>query len=125
MVSAMAHFLLQQPSGPRDADTTLRNVLMVPVIAEQAEFNARFGTRTCTVFNMTEISVPIASGWIESANCFRAIRIVEQVGPSQVVDLPLQREFGVSLANQPAGDRKDFVFSEDSFRSPHSPEIVD
>jgi crotonobetaine/carnitine-CoA ligase len=66
MVSAMAHFLLQQPSGPQDADTTLRNVLMVPVIAELAEFNARFGTRTCTVFNMTEISVPIASGWIES-----------------------------------------------------------
>jgi crotonobetaine/carnitine-CoA ligase len=36
------------------------------VITELAEFNRRFGTRTCTVYNMTEVSVPITSGWIES-----------------------------------------------------------
>jgi crotonobetaine/carnitine-CoA ligase len=63
MVSTLAHYLYSQPAKDDDADTTLRNVLMVPVIPQIDEFNRRFGTRTCTVFNMTELSVPICSGW--------------------------------------------------------------
>lgn len=63
MVSTLAHYLYTQPPREDDAHSTLRNVLMVPVIPQIDEFNRRFGTRTCTVFNMTELSVPICSGW--------------------------------------------------------------
>ena len=66
----------------------------------------------------------LPSGQIESANCFQAIPIVEQIGPPQVLDLSLQSEFGMSLANQPSGNRKDFVVREDSLRSSHTAEIV-
>ena len=64
MMGTMAHFLAQQPRSPGDADTTLRNVLMAPLIPEVGAFAERFGLRICTVFNMTEISSPITSqGW--------------------------------------------------------------
>jgi hypothetical protein len=67
----------------------------------------------------------LPSGGIKSASRFRTIRIVEEIGPSKVLDLPLQSELGMSLANKPSGDRKDFVLSKDSFRSSYSAEIVD
>lgn len=64
MIGPVAHYLLHQEAGPRGGDTTLRNVLMVPLVPELDAFNHRFGTRTCTVFNMTEVSVPVRSdGW--------------------------------------------------------------
>ncbi len=61
LVGAMADFLLATPPAPGDADTTLENVLMVPVSRRVDEFNARFGTRVWTAYNMTEISVPFTS----------------------------------------------------------------
>jgi crotonobetaine/carnitine-CoA ligase len=61
LVGAMADFLLAAPPAAGEAETTLRNVLMVPVSRRVEEFNARFGTRVWTAYNMTETSVPLAS----------------------------------------------------------------
>ena len=63
LVSAMASILLAAPEGAGDADTCLQDVLMVPLVAEHARFAERFGVRVCTSFNMTEVSIPITSGW--------------------------------------------------------------
>lgn len=61
LVGAMADFLLNAEPRPDDPDSTLRNVLMAPVTRRVEEFNKRFGTRTWTAYNMTEISVPFVS----------------------------------------------------------------
>ncbi len=58
LIGAMAQFLLSAPPRPDDAETTLSNVLMAPVVPAVDEFNARFGTRVWSAYNMTEISVP-------------------------------------------------------------------
>ena len=58
LIGAMAQFLMSAPPKPDDADTTLGNVLMAPVVPAVDEFNARFGTRVWSAYNMTEISVP-------------------------------------------------------------------
>ncbi|MGN6609655.1 MAG: AMP-binding protein [Jatrophihabitans sp.] len=62
LIGAMAQFLLSAPPRPDDADTTLTNVLMAPVVPAVDEFNARFGTRVWSAYNMTEISVPTYLG---------------------------------------------------------------
>lgn len=58
LIGSMAQFLLSAPARADDADTTLTNVLMAPVVPAVDEFNARFGTRVWSAYNMTEISVP-------------------------------------------------------------------
>lgn len=63
MVEAMAHFLMSQPVDPSDAKHTLKNILLLPIIKDYEEFQRRFNLRICTVFNMTEVSVPLSSGW--------------------------------------------------------------
>lgn len=64
LLGAMTNFLYRQPTRRDDADNPLRNVLMIPVIPEAEAFKERFGVRTSTVFNMTEVSCPIISeGW--------------------------------------------------------------
>ncbi|GAA3523139.1 ATP-dependent acyl-CoA ligase [Aeromicrobium panaciterrae] len=72
LVGAMADFLLAAEPAADDADTTLTNVLMAPVTPRVDEFNARFGTRAWTAYNMTEISVPFATedwGIDDPASC--------------------------------------------------------
>lgn len=72
LVGAMADFLLAAEPGHDDAETTLTNVLMAPVTPRVDEFNARFGTRAWTAYNMTEISVPFATedwGIDDPASC--------------------------------------------------------
>ncbi len=64
LMGTMAHLLDRQPPSPTDRDTPMRNVLVAPLIPGIHAFAERFGLRVCTVFNMTEVSVPIASpGW--------------------------------------------------------------
>ena len=46
-----------------DADHPLKNVLMAPTPDNSQAFMDRFGFRIATVFNMTEISCPVMSGW--------------------------------------------------------------
>lgn len=61
LLGAMANFIHRQPAHDDDADTPLRNVMMVPLIPELQEFKRRFGVTVDTVFNMTEISSPIVA----------------------------------------------------------------
>jgi crotonobetaine/carnitine-CoA ligase len=63
LVSAMASILFSAPSREGDRRNHLEDVLMVPLIADYRDFESRFGVRVCTSFNMTEVSIPIASGW--------------------------------------------------------------
>jgi crotonobetaine/carnitine-CoA ligase len=71
LIGAMADFLLAPEPRPDDADTTLTNVLMVPVTRRVEEFNTRFGTRVWTAYNMTETSSPLAMPtWtVDSRSC--------------------------------------------------------
>jgi crotonobetaine/carnitine-CoA ligase len=72
-VSTMADFLYRQPPTPNDADTTLRKVLMAPIIKEAEDFKQRFGVELVVGLGQTEASCPIigpygttvpgSSGW--------------------------------------------------------------
>lgn len=63
LLGAMANFVFRQPETPDDPSNTLREVLMVPLIPEVADFKKRFDLRVHTVFNMTEISSPIVADY--------------------------------------------------------------
>ncbi|MBI1378394.1 MAG: AMP-binding protein [Frankiales bacterium] len=107
LIGAMAQFLLAAPPSPRDAETSLTNVLMAPVVPAVDEFNARFGTRVWSAYNMTEISVPT---WLrewragDTPTCgparegypFYALRVVDEhdldVEPGEVGELILRTE---------------------------------
>ncbi len=56
-----------------DADNPLRNVVLGPMIPEIADFERRFGVRTCTCYGQTEVGIPVATGWDHGpwANCGR------------------------------------------------------
>jgi crotonobetaine/carnitine-CoA ligase len=72
-VSTMADFLYRQPPRPDDADTTLKKVLMAPIIREIEDFQRRFGLEAVVGLGQTEASCPIvgpygtvvpgSSGW--------------------------------------------------------------
>ena len=73
-VSTMADFLYRQPPREDDADTTLRKVLMAPIIKEAEDFKRRFGVELVVGLGQTEASCPIigpygttipgSSGWV-------------------------------------------------------------
>ena len=72
LVGSMASFLMSAPESPEDVHTTLSNVLMAPMVPAVDEFNRRYGTRTWTAYNMTEISVPtLLADWVagDTPNC--------------------------------------------------------
>ena len=63
LVAAMASILLEAEPTTGDGRNSLHDVLVVPLIARHDELARRFGVRVCTSFNMTEVSIPIATGW--------------------------------------------------------------
>jgi crotonobetaine/carnitine-CoA ligase len=72
LVGSMANFLMSAPESPADVETTLSNVLMAPMVPAVDEFNRRYGTRTWTAYNMTELSVPtLLADWVagDTPNC--------------------------------------------------------
>ncbi len=62
LLGVMAQFLAKRPESPDDADNPLRTVMLIPFDFDQREFAKRFGVRTYTIFNMTEVSCPLVSG---------------------------------------------------------------
>ena len=62
LVGGMMDLLMRRSDAP-GPETSLRNVFMAPLIRNYAEFNNRFNTRVCTVYNSSEGGVPILSGW--------------------------------------------------------------
>ncbi|WP_181779276.1 AMP-binding protein [Pseudonocardia pini] len=63
LAATMGVFLLGAPSTPDDHAHALRDVMIAPLIENWETFAARFGVRVCTLFTMTEVSTPLASGW--------------------------------------------------------------
>lgn len=59
LLGAMAQFLYGQPPSPRDAETPVDRVLMVPLIEALEDFRVRFGVRVTTCYASTEANVPI------------------------------------------------------------------
>jgi crotonobetaine/carnitine-CoA ligase len=86
LVSAMANFLLRRPDAAPAAGSTLKNVLMLPLIPEVEEFERTFGVAVHTCFNMSELSIPIRTDGpnrVDDTSCGRArdgyrLRIVDE-----------------------------------------------
>jgi crotonobetaine/carnitine-CoA ligase len=60
LLGAMANFLQRQPPSPRDAERTLRKVLMCPLLPDLDSFIARFGVGVATAYGSTEVGAPVA-----------------------------------------------------------------
>ncbi|MCH1513465.1 MAG: AMP-binding protein [Acidimicrobiales bacterium] len=63
LIGSTPAFVWNLPANEGDRTHPLRNVLMAPTPDEPTAFMERFNFRIATVFNMTEISCPIMSGW--------------------------------------------------------------
>lgn len=61
MLGSMTPLVWAAPETPDDAGTPLRVAVMVPLVMDARAFGRRFGCDVYTLFNMTEISTPIAS----------------------------------------------------------------
>lgn len=92
IVASTVAFLQQQPPRSDDRDHTLRNVVAAPMPADPQAFVDRFGVRLATVFNMTEVSCPITTGWwpFPAGSCGRPrpgveARVVDESG----ADVPI------------------------------------
>ncbi|MGO9418584.1 AMP-binding protein, partial [Roseiarcus sp.] len=103
LLGVMSSFLSKQPPEPRDRDHTLKKVTMIPLPDNSKAFAERFGCTVYTLFNMTEISVPIVSGPNPDtiATCGRRregveLRIVDandcEVAPGAVGELIIRTE---------------------------------
>src|ERR1700685_4458716 len=86
LLGTMALFLHTVPAADGDRDNPLQSVLVVPLIPQVSEFADRFGVRIWTVYNMTELSIPIVSAGehlLNATGCGRVrpgyeIRIVDE-----------------------------------------------
>lgn len=61
LLGVMSSFIQKQPPSPDDRNHTLRKVMMIPLPDNWKSFAERFDVTVWTLFNMTEINVPIVS----------------------------------------------------------------
>jgi crotonobetaine/carnitine-CoA ligase len=61
LLGVMSTFLSKRPPEPNDRDHPLKKITMIPLPDNSKAFAERFGCAVYTLFNMTEISVPIVS----------------------------------------------------------------
>lgn len=61
LLGVMTSFIAKRPPAPDDRDHTLKKVMMIPLADDWRAFADRFGMTVWTLFNMTEINVPIVS----------------------------------------------------------------
>lgn len=61
LLGVMAAFLAKRPPAPDDRDHTLKKAMMIPLPDDSQDFAKRFGLDVWTLFNMTELNVPIVS----------------------------------------------------------------
>lgn len=59
LLGVMATFLIKQPVLAGERETTLKQVIIIPLTAEGVAFRERFGVATHTLFNMSEVSCPL------------------------------------------------------------------
>lgn len=62
LLGVMTAFISKAPPSPDDRNHTLRKAVMIPLDENWRAFRERFGAQVWTLFNMTEISVPVISG---------------------------------------------------------------
>jgi crotonobetaine/carnitine-CoA ligase len=75
LLGTMALFLKNLPPAAQDRDNPMRSVLVVPLIPQIGEFADRFGVRVWTVYNMTELSIPLVSPGFDLVNATSCGRI--------------------------------------------------
>ena len=69
LLSTMPNFLLSLPPSESDRDHTLRKLVMIPLLKNLDEFKQRFGIQeVASLFNMTEVSCPIATDGFNLVN---------------------------------------------------------
>jgi len=61
LLGVMATFLSKRPPSARDREHTLKKMTLIPLPDDSRGFSDRFGATVWTLFNMTEINVPIVS----------------------------------------------------------------
>ncbi|MBS0517930.1 MAG: AMP-binding protein [Proteobacteria bacterium] len=61
LLGVMSTFLARRPALSDDRDHTLKKMTLIPLPDDSQDFARRFGTTVWTLFNMTEINVPIVS----------------------------------------------------------------
>ena len=61
LLGVMSTFLSKRTPSPDDRDHTLKKITMIPLPDDWRDFAERFGPTVWTLFNMTEVSVPIFS----------------------------------------------------------------
>jgi carnitine-CoA ligase len=61
LLGVMSTFLSKRTPSPGDRDHTLKKITMIPLPDDWRDFAERFGPTVWTLFNMTEVSVPIFS----------------------------------------------------------------
>ncbi|HOA94966.1 MAG TPA: AMP-binding protein [Quisquiliibacterium sp.] len=61
LLGVMSTFVSKAPPSASDRDHPLRKVMMIPLPDDSAAFAERFGVTVYTLFNMTELNVPIVS----------------------------------------------------------------
>jgi crotonobetaine/carnitine-CoA ligase len=61
LLGVMATFLSKRPPSPDDREHTLKKMTLIPLPDDSRAFSDRFGATLWTLFNMTEINVPIVS----------------------------------------------------------------
>jgi len=61
LLGVMTSFISKRPPASDDRDHTLKKAMMIPLADDWRQFAERFGMTVWTLFNMTEINVPIVS----------------------------------------------------------------
>lgn len=103
LVGAMATFLWNQPPKSDDADNPLQRAMMLPVLPQWRQFEARFGIKLRTGFALTEVSPPFGTGWnvADFRSCGKLrpgyeVRLVDEhdleVPPGQTGELVVRHE---------------------------------
>lgn len=103
LLGVMATFLVKQPVAEGERETSLREVIIIPLTAEGVAFRERFGVATHTLFNMSEVSCPLIAERDPTvvATCGRPRKGVEarlvdahdcEVAPGEIGELILRTD---------------------------------
>jgi len=61
LLGVMSSFIMKQPPAPDDRDHCLKKVINIPLADDWKAVSERFGFAVWTVYNMTELCVPLSS----------------------------------------------------------------
>jgi carnitine-CoA ligase len=136
LLGSMAALLAKAAPSPADRAHGLRHALMIPLSEEPASFRARFGCDIYTLFNMSEVSVPLVSvaNPARLGSCGRPragieVRIVDaddcEVAPGEVGELIVRSDRPWAMTHGYFGDpeatarawRNGWFHTGDAFRT--------